>query len=222
MYDKGFTKKPSEKLVSFFKKFKALEYNRGDIILRADDIPSGVFCLKKGCVRLYSISKDGEELTLMIFQSGNIFPLMWTINNTQNNYYLEAMTQVELYRSPKDKFLEYIKINPDVMFELFKRALARFGGVLERMEYLAFGDAYAKIASILTILANRFGEKKDKDILIQVPLIHKDIAMLVGVTRETASIELGKLEKKGIIAHKGKTIIIKDIKKLKKESLINA
>ncbi|OGH17668.1 MAG: hypothetical protein A3C22_02200 [Candidatus Levybacteria bacterium RIFCSPHIGHO2_02_FULL_37_10] len=221
MYEKRFEKKSSEKLILFFKKFKLLRYNKGDIILRAEDIPSGVFYLKKGCVRLYSVSKDGEELTLIIFKSGNVFPLMWSINNTPNQYHLEAMTQAELYRSPRDKFLGYIKVNPDVMLELFKHVLARFGGVLQRMEYLVFGDAYAKIASILVILADRFGEKRTADIRIQVPLIHKDVAMLVGVTRETASIELGKLEKKGIIKHKGKAIIIKDIKKLKKESLLS-
>ena len=216
-----FKKETSKKIGLFFSQFKLLKYKKHDIFLRPEDIPSGVFYLKRGCVKLYSISKDGEELTLILFQPQNIFPLMWAINNKQISYYLEAMTLVELYKSPRGKFIEFIKANPDVLYELLKRNLARFGGLLERMEYLVFGNAYAKIASIILILADHFGKEKNNEITIQIPLTHKDISALVGITRETVSLELGKIEKKKIISFKGRKLVIKNPKELKKESLLS-
>ena len=50
-----------------------------------------------------------------------------------------------------------------------------------------------------------------------MPLAHKDIASLAGLTRETVSIEMKNLEKKGLIAYKRNQITIKDVDKFKKE-----
>src|SRR3989344_8590963 len=93
----------------FFAKFKPLHYKKGETILRAGDPPAGVLYLKKGFIRLYSISRKGEELTLIIFKQGDFFPVMWAVNNVRTSYYLEAMTNVDLWRVPQDKFLDFIK-----------------------------------------------------------------------------------------------------------------
>lgn len=215
-----FKKETSKKIINFFKQYKIFKYKKHEVIVRAEDILPGVFYVKKGCVRAYSISKDGEELTLVLYKPHNIFPLTWIVRGPHLRYHIDALTDIELWRSPRENFLEFIQSNPDVLFELFKRTLARFSGLMERMEYLVFGNAYQKTASILLILADRFGKKENRDIIIQVPLTHKDIAMLLGITRETATLELGKIEKKGLIFSKGKIVVIKNVNKLREESLL--
>ncbi len=211
-----------EKLNKFFSGFKKLSFKKGQLILRAGDKPPGIFYLKKGYTRLYSLSKDAQELTLIIFKAGNIFPLMWTMNDAPNTYYLEAITAVELHQAPKEEFLKFIKNDNEVLFELTRRILMRFGGVLNRMEYAIFGHARSKVASIILICAERFGIKDKQGIIIQVPLTHQDIANLIGVARETVSIEMEKLQKKGFINHQGKYLIIKNIQKLKEECALES
>lgn len=206
---------------TFFTQFKLLHYKKGDTILRPDDLPPGVFYLKKGYVKLYSLCREGEELSLIIFKPGDFFPIGWVINNKIDPYYLSAMTPVEVWRAPREKFLEFIKTDPDVFFELTSKILIRLGGLLQRMEHLVFGNAGDKVASILVICTERFGQKEGSEIIIQVPLSHKEIAALVGLTRETASVEMKKLEREGLISYRGRLIVIKNIKKLKEESLLN-
>lgn len=205
----------------FFAKFKPLRYRKGEIILRAGEAPPGVLYLKRGFVRLYSISKQGEELTLIIFKPGDFFPIMWAINNMPNNYFLESMTFSEICRVPKAIFLAFIRDNPDVLYEMTSRIMIRFAGLLSRMEYLVFGNAYAKVASILSICAERFGRREDEGILVEVPLTHSDIATLVGVTRETASVQIKKIERKGLIARRGRLLFVKNLRGLRKESLLD-
>ena len=217
----------SEKLNNFFSRFKKLSFKKGETILRPDDKPSGVLYLKKGYTRVYSLSRDAQELTLIIFKAENIFPLMWAINNTPNTYYLEAMTAAELYQAPREEFLNFIKQDNEVLFELTGRILTRFGGVLNRMEYAIFGHARSKVASIILICAERFGSKNEqvlsshslrnkKDIIIQVPLTHQDIANLIGVTRETVSIEMEALQKKGFLTFEKNSILKRILKKRNK------
>lgn len=192
------------------------------MVLRADDDPPGVLYLKSGFVRLYSISPNGQEITFNIYKPSTFFPMTWAIGNSPNTYFFEAITPVEVWRAPKDKFLEFIKKEPDLLFDLTRRVFLGMDGLLTEIEYLLFGNAHIKIASILFILARRFGIKKDNgDITIQLPVTHKSIANFVGLTRETTSKEIAKLENSGIVTRNQRFLIIKSLKRLKKELLTN-
>lgn len=217
---KNSTVSPIHKLETFFGQFRYLHYKKGAAILHAGDEPPGVFYLAHGYVRLYSISKDGEELTLIVFKPEDFFPMMWAVNDTPNDYYLEAMTTCELYRAPREEFVDFMKQNPDVEFDLMSKILVRLGGLLSRMEYLAFGNAYQKVASIILICAERFGKQVRGRVEIRVPLTHKDVANFIGMTRETASIEIKKLERKNLITFRGRHIIVKNASALRRESLL--
>lgn len=207
-----------QKIDLFFLQLKPLSYKKGGTILRAGEEPRVIFYLKKGFIRLYSTSGSGEELTLIIFRPGDVFPLMWAIAKTPNTYFLEAMTDAVLLRANREKFMDFMLRNPDALFFLTSEILGRLGRLLKRMEYLAFGDASNKIASILVICAERFGRKVEKSVVIEVPLTHYDIATLVGMTRETASIEMKRLEKKGLISYWRRRIAVKNLRGLKRES----
>lgn len=209
------------KLNNFFSKLKKHYYKKGEVILRGGDMPQGVYFINKGYVRDYSISKEGEELTLIIFKPEDFFPMQWVFNGKQNLHYFEAMTPVELWRCPKEEFINFLEANPDIFLELTSHIVLRLGGIMERMEYLAFGSAYQKVASILMICAERFGEKKGNVAIIHIPLTHRDLAMLVGMTRETVSIEIKKLERKGIIEYRRRLIFVKDNRRLQEESLLS-
>jgi CRP-like cAMP-binding protein len=210
----------AQKLNNFFSKFKKYYYKKGEMILRGGDTPQGVYFIDNGYVKDCSISKEGEELTLIIFKPEDFFPMQWVFNTWLNNHYFEAITSVELWRCPKEDFITFIKANPDVFFELTGRIMLRLGGLLQRMEYLAFGNSYEKVASMILICAERFGKKIEKNIVIQVPFTHKDIASFLGLARETASIEIKKLERKGLIAYRNKLIVVENMNKLKQESLL--
>lgn len=214
-------KQAFERLEDFFSQFKKLSFKKGETILRAEENPKGVFYLKKGYAKLYSLSKNAQELIFIIYKPEDFFPSIWPVIGTPVIYYTEAMTDVEVFVAPRDEFLKFIKKDSEVLFEITSRILTRFGGVLNRMEYAIFGNAYNKVVSIILICAERFGTNFKGSILIQVPLTHQDIANLLGVARETVSIEMKKLQEKGFIVHKGKFLVVKNIYGLKKESLFD-
>ncbi len=215
------TEGSSRKIKEFFENFRLLHYKKGEIILRPYETPHGVFYLKRGYVRLYSVSEDGQELSLIIFKPGDFFPVIWLINNIQSPYYLDSLTSSSLLLVSKDKFLDFIKSDKDVFFELTSRALTRLGGILERMNYLVYGNAGQKLASIILILGERFGEQKGNEIEIPIPMTHKDLANLLGVARETVSIEMKKFERKNLIEIKSRHLIVKKKELLEKEALLS-
>ena len=213
---------PEEKLKSFFKKGKPHLYKKNEVILRGDEIPSGIFFLSKGFVKNYSFSENGDEFTFIIYRKSDFFPIAWTFNDTRKPYFIETVTPCVIYKRDRSEFLDYLKANPDVLLYIVSKITRRFDGLLERMEHMAFGNAYKKVCSILYVLSERFGkETKSKTLFISMPLTHKDLANLLGVARETVSVEIAKLKKEKIIKNAGKHIYITDIKRLKENSLIS-
>lgn len=213
---------PKNKLYKFFSQFSTISYSKGETILRAGDFAQGVYFLKSGYAKLSSVSDDGKELTMVIYKAGDFFPVVWTFFGEKPSIYsYEAITKTEILRAPREKFVEFINSDKEVFFEVTRGIIVRFQTALRRMQYLTFGNASAKLASILLICGRDFGVEKKNEIEIQIPLTHKDIANLVGVTRETVSLELKKFDRKGIIAYNNKKlIIIKDKQSLKKRAIL--
>lgn len=202
---------------TFYKQFTIRDYKKGEMLIRADDDPQGIFCLKKGYVRQYTISKAGFELTLHILKPISYFPMVWAVNGTPNVYYFEALTPVEVGRAPKDQVVEFIKDKPTIIFELMSGLLEDYAESLKRVEHLVFSDAYRRVISVLLYIAKHFGEERGKSIIVNHRFTQQDIATLVGVARETASNELVKLEKKGLITYVEHAMIFESIDKLELE-----
>lgn len=202
---------------TFYKQFTIRNYKKGEMLIRADDDPQGIFCLTKGYVRQYTISKNGFELTLHILRPISYFPMVWAVNGTPNVYYFEALTPVEVGRAPREDVVNFIKDKPTIIFELLSELIEDYAESLTRIEHLVFSDAYRRVISVLLYIAKHFGEAENKSIVVNHRFTQQDIATLVGVARETASNELSKLEKKGLVKYIDHSMIFNDMQKLELE-----
>lgn len=202
---------------AFYKQFTTRNYKRGEMLIRADDDPQGIFCLTKGYVRQYNISKTGNELTLHILKPISYFPMVWAVNGTPNVYYFEALTPVEVGRAPRDEVVNFIKDKPTVIFELLSELIEDYAESLTRIEHLVFSDAYRRVISVLLYIAKHFGEETSKGVVVKHRFTQQDIATLTGVARETASVEMVKLEKRGLVKYVDHSILFESLDKLNSE-----
>lgn len=207
----------TKKFEVFYTQFKPRFYKKGEMLIRSDDDPQGIFCLTKGYVRQYTISKAGIELTLHILKPVTYFPMVWAINGTPNIYNFEALTDVEVGRAPRDEVVNFIKDKPKIIFELMSELLEDYAETLTRVEHLVFSDAYRRVISVLLYISKHFGEHADNQTTVDHRFTHQDIATLVGVARETASSEMIKLEKKGLVEYSNRFMVFKNIGNLERE-----
>lgn len=205
------------KLDNFFTKYKFQEYKRGGILIKAGDTPNGIFYLKEGIVRQYSISKSGEELTLNVYKPTSFFPMSWAFNNTPNNYYYEALALVKLWQAPKKDVLRFIKDEPEVLYDLIKRIYKGLEGYMMQMEFLMAGSASAKLVACLLIYAKRFGKEQNKKIIINMKLTQQEIASQTGLTRETVNREIQNLKKQRLVGFNKNKFEINNIYKLEEK-----
>lgn len=201
-------------LDNFFSVFPRTVYKKKQILIHPNEPIDRIYFLKKGYIREYLISSEGEELTTHIFRPSSYIPLLLALVGKQNKYYFETVTEAEVYTAPVDKVTAYVKDHSDVEMEIIKRLGAGLGGLLIRIESLIFESVTAKTASLLVYLADRFGEKSDHIIAVNLPITHKEIANFIGASRETVSRQMEEFRNKGLINYRGKFLEIKEIKKL--------
>lgn len=209
-------------LVSFFGLYKLQCFRKRDLVAADQETARKVFFIKEGYMRVYRISEQGEELTLTILKPFDLYPITWGVSNTLENCYLEAVTSLEVWIVPQEDFFGFISSKPALFNSFTSYISMRLNSLLTRMEYLVFGTAYNKVASTILLCAKRFGEQQGDDVVVDLPLTHKDISTLVGITRETTCLEMKKLERKGLISHYGKLLVVKNIKMLEEESLLKS
>ncbi len=202
---------------AFFTPFSPMAYKKGELILRAEDAPFGVYYLQSGYVRQYLLSPSGETFIVHIYKPGSFFPLTWILNATPNVYHFEAMTPVTIMRAPKDAFVEFLKGHPDALFYATQRLAAGLSGFVSRVAQLVLDDAYTKTILLILYYADNFGEKSREGVVLKVPLTHREIASWIGTTRETASLQVETLVKKGLLATRGRVLIIRDFEALRQE-----
>lgn len=205
----------TKKVENFFTSLKQQTYKKGEIIIRADDNPTGVFYIKNGIVKQYAISKKGEEIVVNIFKPASFFPMSWAINNTQNTYYYEALSETTIFRASKDSTLAFLKDNPDIQYDLLCRVYKGVDGLLTRMVYLMSESAYDRLIVELLIHLKRLGQKDGNG--YRAEIIERDLASRSGMTRETVSRELKKLNNKGLLKLSHNILTVPDIDLLEKE-----
>jgi len=209
------------KLNPFFAQYKPLVYKKGQIILRPENKLEHIYFIEKGFVKFYYLSEDGKELTFLIYKPGYLFPLLFAfLGDEQTRYYFEAYTPVVLRRAPRETFTELISTNNYLMFLLAQEVVKRWQELLNRMELLKLGTASQNVAYIINLCAEQFGQKNGNSIVIDLPMAHKDIASMVGLTRETVSIEMKKLETQNLIEYNRANIRIKNINLFRQKTKI--
>jgi CRP-like cAMP-binding protein len=219
------------KLNQFFLQYPAKSLDKGQSVLEVDSKLTHILFLTEGFVRQYAVSKEGQEFTLNIFEPFSFFPLNLAFHREVNPYYFEAFSPIKFNRAPIADVEKFIQENPDVLFDLIQRITSGLNGMLYRMESLMFGSAKEKVAAALFLCGARFGAAHapidqcphdevpvDQVKLVDFKLTHQQIAFMTGLTRETVSVEMGKLKKEGLVDYQQQRICLLKPQELKELS----
>lgn len=209
----------SPDLQSFFEKFSKKPphlVKKGTILFNSGDPLSGIYFIKSGFIKLYRLSGDGKETIIYLTGPGNLLGLRALISEDQKaRHYTEAITDCEIFNMTRKEYFDILSEHPEYLIDLMYVFIDRLNHAERRVEGFISQDATSKVAHFLVDAAIRFGKKREKSINLPFPITHQRIAEFVGIYRETVTLALHELVKKGAITLKRSQIIIRDLDKLK-------
>jgi CRP/FNR family cyclic AMP-dependent transcriptional regulator len=207
-----------EEVDTYFSEGRILKYSKGDTIINGLDEPHGVFFIKEGFVKAYTITKAGQENLLLVHDTGEFIPLIWALDGSHSEgLYYEAMSDVTVLKTTKENLLSAMSVNKWLSQEILKQSVNIITNYYQRIQALEFRTARQRIVAELLNLAEMFGKKDGKKVLIDAPVTHQDIANSINMTRETASRALGLLFEEELLGQDEHLFTILDLQKLQEE-----
>ena len=208
------TKAEYSQLKKFFSQFPSKKISKNALIFKPGDKIADVYFMKSGYVRVYTKAPFGEN-TLNIFKPLFLISVIHHFTNLRNNLFFQAITPSEVYIIPKQEFKNFLNNNPkmsNIIMDYFFSSLLLYmtnqGGIIN-------GSAINKVASVLLQIVHDYGDTKNGQLAVNFPATHRIVASLIGLTRETTSVQMSKLQKLGIISTKRNQFVVRNLEKLK-------
>jgi CRP/FNR family transcriptional regulator, cyclic AMP receptor protein len=182
-------------------------YKKGRSVVFQGEVPQAGYMVVSGIVRAYVISDEGEERTIGYYAQYDLVPPGWLFGVTNVSlYYYEAFTDCQLVTISKATFTDLRTNNHDFVAATMQRMARLYVGATLHVHALEHSRAQEKLAGILHYLVLLHSTETGPGMhQIDLRLTHQDVAGMVGLSRETASIELAKLRKKGAITYQSFT-----------------
>jgi len=203
---------------------KILNLQEGSVVFRVGEIPQGLYFLKSGAIKLVTERKlnrgrvSSPEFINKIVAPGEFFGFKAAVLEMNYPFYAEVLTSAEVWVYSLESIKEIMN-GPD---SLMKAVLQQIAADLEAHEQTAqlhyLASVQERIAYQLALLAEKFGERVEGGLSLNLHLTRNELAQLAGTINESLSRHLTELKNEGLIDLRGKEIIVKNLPALKDKS----
>ena len=183
---------------------------RGDMLYTPGDPADSVFVVDSGRIKIVRTNANGSESIVGIRNPGDIFgELTWMIDGARRTTSAVALDPGEVCRIDTAAFERRLRASA-VLAARFARGTAQRLAAIEReLTELAGKSVPGRLVDVLGRLAAEHGvAEKDGTVRIGLSLTHKDLADLIGTSRETLTKELSVLADVGLVRVAHRTILL--------------
>jgi CRP/FNR family transcriptional regulator, cyclic AMP receptor protein len=174
-------------------------FERGEVLFHQGSIGSVLYIVVSGQVRIYTISKGGQELTLTICKEGEFLGELALLDGLPRSASAQAMRPTTTLTLHRSAFLHTIAACPQIAAAVLEAMAARLRQTTAYAEQLSSLSAPRRVVRQLLSLAAQHGVAEGQTTRIDLRLTQDDLASLSGTTRETVNRVLALLRDQRII-----------------------
>ncbi len=179
-------------------------FSKGEIVFMEDDPGDRLFILKKGWVKILKVSPEGKEKTLAILGPRDCLGELAILDGQGRSGMAQALTKLETLQISSNDFSKVLKDSPRIALALLPVLTTRLRKANREVEKLIFQDVYHRLLSYFFENGTHKG-----DSLFVKRLPQREIASLIGTSRETVSRLFGELIDKDLIEIEKECIVAK-------------
>jgi CRP/FNR family transcriptional regulator, cyclic AMP receptor protein len=187
------------------------EWKKNSHVFLQGDPLENVYFINEGKVKIYKSDVNGKEQIVAILKKGEMFPHVGFFRKGGYPGYSEVLEPASLVVVPISQFEKVLVENPHLSIKVFKVLGEKIVDLQERLEAQILNNTYEQIIKLLIRLGELHGEKQeDGTIVLKSDFTNKDLANMIGTTRETVSRTLTKLKKDELITSDSQGNLILD------------
>lgn len=192
-------------------------YDPGTMVVSTEDPGGDVFFLLSGSCRVSYFSSSGREVSFSDQEPGEMFGEISAIDGQGRSATVMARSESTLAVLKRDDFLDLIFQHPNLAHATLIHLTSMVRSLSNRVVEFSTLGVKNRIHAELVRIARQYGEADSEDAIRIEPVPrHADIASRVSTHREAVTRELSELQKAGIIARSGSTLVIPDLSTLER------
>jgi len=203
----GLTDDQIEELASYSRTSFA---ERGDLIWLNGNTVSFFGVVGTGFVKMTRTTPNGQEVTTEIMGPGQVFGLLGVIDGSGCPQTAKAVCSAWYLKVPKSAILPIYQENVILKEHLVRRTANRLRQSYDMISTLSAGKVDQRVAAVLLMLSNSYGEDTATGVMIAVPLTRQNIAEIAGTTVESTIRVMSRWQKQGLVTTEAKHISIRD------------
>lgn len=179
-----------------------------------------VFFIHQGKVKIYKTDFNGREQIVSILKDGDMFPHVGFFRKGEFPAHAEVIEPTTLIIIPISNFEEILIKYPEVSIKVFRVLGEKIIDLQNRLEEQILSNTYEQILKLLLRLSKSHGQKLEdgkSKFLITTHFTNRELANMIGSSRETVSRTLNQLKKKHLIDSTEEGYYIVETDKLENE-----
>jgi CRP/FNR family cyclic AMP-dependent transcriptional regulator len=207
--------KPSERqhLAALLRKHTV---KKGDVLFRKGDEGNALYIIVKGRIKIALTSNQEDEITLAVFQNGDFFGEMALLDGMPRSADAVAAETTQLYILNRSDFLSFLIHNEEAVKSILHVLSIRLRKTDNLLGETAFLNVSVRLIKRLLDLLETQGYREAGSTAVKIHVTQKELASLVGVSRESINKKLKGLSKRGVLTTGRNMITIKDPEFFKK------
>lgn len=189
------------------RKMSRREFKKGEYLFREKSYSRGVYIVRKGKVKIFTINSDGKQSIVYIYKKGDYFGYRPLIADEPHPVSAVAMDNVVISFIPQDTF-RIILQSPHIASEVMKTLSREFSVWINKMTIFTHYGVKKRVALALLIFNMVYRQSDDKNRVVYISISKEDFAAFVGTARETVIRTLKMFKDEGIIKSVGTKIVI--------------
>ncbi len=185
-------------------------YGPGDAVYREGEYGDALYVLVSGVMKLFRPYSGSKEATLRLLRDWDIFGHLAFAGEARQRAYAEAVTDCVVTKVPKIFVERAVRQEPRVAFKIMTLLELRLVQYEELVKCLLPRETEVRLANLLPILAQKFGDRRDGVVTIDLRLTHQDLAAMVASTRESVTKVLNEMRGRDLIEVEAGRITLKD------------
>jgi len=176
-----------------------------------------VYLIKEGRVRLYMLSREGQEVTTAVLVPGQLFGLGALVGSHGEPSFAECVDGCYVCEAGAQDFLSILARHPLMMAKVVMAMARQIFRLEQAVESMALESARARLARHL--LKQAKAGTVDPEGWLLPPQTREEMAKVITSSRETVSRVLAAWSREGVIATRGRRIVVRDTEALTAELL---
>jgi CRP/FNR family transcriptional regulator, cyclic AMP receptor protein len=187
---------------------RSIAFRRRRTIFVEGEPGNELYIIQAGKVKIRHRTEAGRETLIAVLGPGDVFGEMALFDRGERTSTATTVTEVHAVAIERHVLRTWIVEHPQIaehLLQVLARRLRRTSSILCD---LVLTDVPGRVAKQLLDLAIRFGASNGDSLHVDHQLSQKELAQLVGASRETVNKALTEFAERGWIRYRGTTVYI--------------